>query len=193
MSLAALTWASCIWTTKKTLPAILAVASLVAFANLKLHAQTPPPAPKNLVANGGFENSARRENLWYGVDSAGYLAGERAQVSVLTLRGEIADTPMPISVGVADMNGDGLPDILTDGCPRLPSILFQQRKQGAKVHYWQRLRDFSYAGGTKRSRDQARVPECTASAKVMHGRHDEIGQKGFDSWELPWRGISYSQ
>jgi VCBS repeat protein len=103
----------CLLDAMKTLSAILAVTSFLAFANLKLLAQTPPPAPKNLVANGGFENSVRRENLWYGVDSAGYLAGERGQMPVLTLGGEIADTAMPISVGVADMNGDGLPDILT--------------------------------------------------------------------------------
>jgi hypothetical protein len=57
--------------------------------------------------------ASRRENLWYGVDSAGYLRGERGQVPVLSLGGAIADTAMPISVCVADMNGDGLLDIVT--------------------------------------------------------------------------------
>jgi hypothetical protein len=92
---------------------VLAVALLVLCASLKLLAQTPPAAPKNLVINGGFETSSRRENLWQGVDNAGYLAGERGQVRVLSSSGEIAETSMPISVGVADMNADGLPDLVT--------------------------------------------------------------------------------
>jgi FG-GAP-like repeat/FG-GAP repeat len=75
--------------------------------------QAPAAAPKNLVVNGGFEASSQRPNLWQGVDSAGFLTGERAQVPVLTLRGEIADTVMPISVGATDMNADGLVDLVT--------------------------------------------------------------------------------
>ncbi len=73
---------------------VLAVALLVLCASPKLLAQTPPPAPKNLVINGGFETSSRRENLWQGVDNAGYLTGERGRVSVLALSGAIADTSM---------------------------------------------------------------------------------------------------
>ena len=49
------------------------------------------------------------------MDGAGFLTGERGQVPVLTLRGEIADTAMPISVGVADMNADGLLGSRYDG------------------------------------------------------------------------------
>jgi hypothetical protein len=93
---------------------VLALALLAQCASPGLLAQQPPaPAPKNLVFNGSFETSFKRENLWQGVDGAGYVSGERAQVPVLTLRGEIADTAMPISVGVADMNADGLLDIVT--------------------------------------------------------------------------------
>jgi FG-GAP-like repeat len=92
-------------------PLILAVALIAHCAGL--FAQAPSVTPKNLVANGGFERSFRRENLWYGVDSAGYLTGERGQVPVLSLGGAITDTSMPISVCVADMNGDGLLDIVT--------------------------------------------------------------------------------
>ena len=91
----------------------LAGAVLVQCASPSVLAQTPPPAPKNLVSNGGFEASSRRENLWKGVDNAGYLAGERGQVSVLTSGGSVADTPMPVSVSLADMSGDGLLDIVT--------------------------------------------------------------------------------
>lgn len=84
------------------------------------HTQAPPkpPAPPakpagptNLVSNGSFETGFRSDNLWNGVNSAGYLAGERGAVAVLTLGGTIADQGMPLSVSVADMNGDGLLDI----------------------------------------------------------------------------------
>jgi hypothetical protein len=72
-----------------------------------------PPAPKNLVSNGSFESSFRRENLWDGVDAMGYLSGERGAVPILTASGVISDSAMPISVGVADMNTDGKPDIVS--------------------------------------------------------------------------------
>jgi hypothetical protein len=93
-------------------------AGLVAtFTATSLHAQAPAPAAapaaKNLISNGGFESSFARENLWDGVDKAGYLSGERASVPVLTTSGVISETSMPISVAVADMNGDKLPDIVT--------------------------------------------------------------------------------
>lgn len=85
-----------------------------------LHAQAPAPAkpaapagPKNLISNGSFESSFKRENLWDGVDSAGYLMGERGAVPVLTASGQISESSMPLSVAVADMNGDKLPDIVT--------------------------------------------------------------------------------
>jgi hypothetical protein len=88
------------------------------FSPVCASAQTPPPAPapavpKNLVGNGGFETSFRRENLWDGVDATGYLAGERGALPVLTTSGTIAESSMPLSVNVADMNNDGKPDIVT--------------------------------------------------------------------------------
>ena len=91
---------------------MVAVAVLMHCASAKLFAQTPPPAQKNLVPNGGFESASRRDNLWQGVDSAGYLRGERGQAAVLALDGVITDTAMPVSVVVADMNADGLLDIV---------------------------------------------------------------------------------
>jgi FG-GAP-like repeat/FG-GAP repeat len=94
-----------------TLPTLAIVACLVS-ATL-LGQQSPPPAPRNLVVNGKFENSSQRQNLWQGVDSTGFLTGERGQVPVLTLKGEISDSAMPISVAVADMNADGLLDLVT--------------------------------------------------------------------------------
>jgi hypothetical protein len=94
--------------------AILLVLIVGQLASPRLRAQqAPAAAPKNLVANAGFEASSQRQNLWQGVDSAGFLTGERGQVPVLTLRGEIADPVMPVSVGAVDMNGDGLVDLVT--------------------------------------------------------------------------------
>jgi len=81
---------------------------------LSLAAQTPPtPAatPMNMLGNPSFDNGFRRDNLWDGVDSSGSLAGERGVLPVLTTSGTIASTAMPISVSIADMNGDQLPDI----------------------------------------------------------------------------------
>ena len=95
------------------IPKLSALAVAACLASPTLLGQQSPPGPKNLVTNGGFENSFQRQNLWQGVDSAGFLTGERGQVPVLTFKGEIADSAMPISVAVADMNADGLPDLVT--------------------------------------------------------------------------------
>ena len=163
-------------------------------ASPKLLAQTPPPAPKNLVSNGGFETASRRENLWQGVDSAGYLTGERGQVPVLTLSGAIADTPMPISVSVADMNADGLLDLVTMDILGYLRIFFNGgTTAGAEVHSWRACRDFSHAHGAKRSHDRPGVPQRTAGAQDLHDRHDEIREEGSHRWELPWRGASCAQ
>jgi hypothetical protein len=64
-----------------------------------------------MIGNPGFETGFRRDNIWDGVDSTGALAGERGALPILTTSGTIADTSMPVSVSVADLNGDGLPDI----------------------------------------------------------------------------------
>ena len=83
-------------------------------SSVTLLAQAPAPAPaapKNMIGNGGFETGFRRDNIWDGVDSTGSLAGERGALPILTTSGTIADTSMPVSVSVSDLNGDGLPDI----------------------------------------------------------------------------------
>ncbi len=101
--------------------AILAISIAALILPHSLSGQTPaqpakpaqPAAPRNLVGNGSFETSFRRENLWDGVDTSGYLGGERGALPVLTTSGTIAETSMPISVSVADMNNDGKQDIVT--------------------------------------------------------------------------------
>ena len=78
-----------------------------------LNAQAPSTAEaRKFLSNGGFESGFRRGNLWDGVDSSGFLAGERAALPILTQGGTIGETAMPLSVSIADLNADGLPDIV---------------------------------------------------------------------------------
>lgn len=101
-------------------------------------AQQTPPTQRNLVNNGDFERFTDEENLWDGVDSAGLLAGDvvgedatlkRAapsnglfcarqrnrilQIDAILDGGRLGRLPLPVSVQVADLNKDGLLDIIT--------------------------------------------------------------------------------
>jgi hypothetical protein len=53
------------------------------------------------------------DNLWDEIDNDGYLCGARCTAQVITESGSVGNLPMPISVQVADLNGDGLLDIFT--------------------------------------------------------------------------------
>jgi len=66
---------------------------------------------QNLVTNGGFEKATQTDSLWDGVKSDGTLAGFEFEVPILKQDGNVGDSKMPISVALADMNGDGLLDI----------------------------------------------------------------------------------
>ena len=73
-------------------------------------ADTPSP---NLISNGGFETVGQTvDNLWDGVDGDGYLAVPRFSAQVVTDRGNFGSLAMPPSVALADLNGDGKPDLL---------------------------------------------------------------------------------
>lgn len=68
-------------------------------------------AQDNLIRNGGFESTIESSNLWPGVDKDGFLAGFNGNLPVLDEKGQIGSSAMPVSVAVADLNNDGLPDI----------------------------------------------------------------------------------
>jgi hypothetical protein len=89
-------------------------AALLLLAPAVALAQAPAPAaPKDAIRNGGFERTLQTPNLWTGVDKDGFLAGFRGFLPVLNESGNVAEAPMPVSVAVGDLNGDGLPDILS--------------------------------------------------------------------------------
>lgn len=67
----------------------------------------------NLVANGDFTKFTPVDNLWDGVDGAGFLAGFRRGTYATTESGKVGGQEMPISVSYFDVNGDGLPDLIT--------------------------------------------------------------------------------
>jgi hypothetical protein len=68
---------------------------------------------QNLVANGDFSLFTPTDNLWDGVDGGGFLAGFRRTTYATTESGKVGGQEMPISVSFVDVNGDGLPDLIT--------------------------------------------------------------------------------
>src|SRR3954462_8544358 len=68
---------------------------------------------QNLVKNGDFQKFTPIDNLWDGVDGAGFLAGFRRSTYATTESGRVGGQEMPISVSYMDVNGDGLPDLVT--------------------------------------------------------------------------------
>lgn len=105
---------------------IVCLTLMALFPATGLLAQAPAPAARNSVRNGGFESSFRRQNLWQGVDSSGFLTGERGALPVLTTSGNIGSSSMPISVSIADMNNDGRQDLVTIDVLGYIRIFFNQ-------------------------------------------------------------------
>ena len=69
--------------------------------------------PANLFTNPGFETFTQKDNFWDGVDAGGYLSGDRGIANAIAEGGNIGNISMPLSVQVADLNGDGLLDLFT--------------------------------------------------------------------------------
>lgn len=68
---------------------------------------------QNLVVNGDFQKSTPTDNLWDGVNSHGCLAGFTRPCYAVTESGPPGNVNLPVSVNYTDLNGDGLPDIVT--------------------------------------------------------------------------------
>ncbi|MFM8459355.1 MAG: FG-GAP repeat domain-containing protein, partial [Chthoniobacterales bacterium] len=70
-------------------------------------------ARAEVIRNGGFESTYDSPNRWGGVERDGFVSGFAGTLPVLGDNGGIAERQMPVAVAVADINGDGLPDIMT--------------------------------------------------------------------------------
>jgi len=78
-----------------------------------LLAQGPAPAGGNAVRNGDFEQTYDETNFWTGVDKDGVLAAPVFHMPVLNEGGTIETAAMPPGVALADLNGDGLADLMS--------------------------------------------------------------------------------
>ena len=93
------------------LPPLL-VSSLALAGAACLAAADPNPNP-NVLPDPGFEDATVAEdNLWDGVDSAGYLSGFRHSAHAVSENRSFDLVAMPPSVAFADLNGDGKPDLI---------------------------------------------------------------------------------
>jgi hypothetical protein len=84
------------------------------------------PAPRNLISNPGFESARNTPNPWYGTGPDGTIETARGQVPVLTERGSIANTAMPASVSLGDLNNDGKVDLLVGGATGYMHVFFNE-------------------------------------------------------------------
>jgi hypothetical protein len=107
----------------RILPRFFLFCSLfVFFASAALFAQ----APRNLISNPGFESARNTPNPWYGTGPDGTIESIRGQVPVLTERGSIANTAMPVSVALGDLNNDGKLDLLIGGVTGYMHVFFNE-------------------------------------------------------------------
>lgn len=81
---------------------------------------------RNLLSNPGFESTRNTPNLWYGTGPDGTIEAARLQVPVLTERGSIADTAMPATVSLGDLNADGKLDLLVGGASGYMHVFFNE-------------------------------------------------------------------
>ena len=100
----------------RTMAAIFCAAALP-LVPLPARAQTAPaagtPVGKDLIkGSGGFERGSSRENYWDGVNTSGDICFVDRAKNILISGKEEQPRPFPPSIGLADMDGDGLKDIV---------------------------------------------------------------------------------
>lgn len=92
--------------------ALIALISL-AWAAIPAHAQSKKKEKGDLLKNrGNMERGSTRAIPWAGVDSSERLSGISRSAFVVSSGGQVSRTSYPGSVGVGDLTGDGLPDLL---------------------------------------------------------------------------------
>lgn len=92
-----------------------------------VYSQAPAATPRPVdVMNGDFSRAFSRQDIWSGVDSTGFLIGARATVNLLTAAGGIGQVSVSPAVAIADMNADGLQDIITADAQGYLRIYFNQ-------------------------------------------------------------------
>lgn len=111
----------------KSLAGLLGSAALgIAGLSATQAQEAPTGGTRDAIRNGSFERTLQAPNLWTGVDREGFLAGFRGFLPALNEGGGITDAPMPVSVAVGDLNGDGKPDILASDPLGYIRIYFNQ-------------------------------------------------------------------
>ena len=88
---------------------LIATAAMVCLWPLPATAQNYGP---NLVSGGNFENVETTYNPWAGVDDDGNIHGIDAQQIAVDDDGAVRNQNFGPSVTVADLNGDGKPDLI---------------------------------------------------------------------------------
>ena len=93
-------------------PSFIGLCLLTAFVSQSPSSFAADTPGVNLIPNGNFDSFKPVPNLWNGVDPSGFLAGFTGNASALAKSGGIENIPMPVSVCMADLNGDGLQDLI---------------------------------------------------------------------------------
>jgi len=103
------------------------ICALIAASSAFGQAPQPTPTPRPVqILNGDFQRSSSRQDIWSGVDSSGFLIGARASVNLLTASGAIGQVSVAPAVAIADMDSDGLQDIVTADAQGYVRVYFNQ-------------------------------------------------------------------
>lgn len=126
-----------------------------------LNAQVPPSSATNsdlLHGIGVFKRGFPFTTPWAGVDGSDFLHCLTQSAPLVMSNGQVQDMPYPVSVAVADLNGDHLPDLIVadpagivwffpnSGTPTEPKFTF-----GEIIPIWVRSVMLGQGGGEERS------------------------------------------